>query len=293
MLKSMTGYGRSTQSFLGYSVTVEMKAVNHRYKEVVIRMPRDIISLEEPIKKRIGDRVKRGRVDVFITIEQDKGLQESIQINPDIIAAYIIAAKKIAEEHPDVKNDLSILDIMRLPDAVSVKKFEISVDEFAEPLGLLVEQALVELLEFRKNEGISLEQDFQNRLAVTEEYVSSIETTILSSITEYTDKLRKRLNELLVDINIDEDRLALEVVIFADRTNIDEELTRLKSHIYQFRKFLKEEDAIGRKLDFLVQEMNREINTIGSKANHIDLSNYVIEVKSELEKIREQVQNVE
>lgn len=294
MLKSMTGYGRSVESCGGYTFTVEMKAVNHRYKEVVFRMPKDLFQFEERLKKKINEQIQRGRVDIYITMEKEEIVDEMVTVNQNLLNAYMKAMQSIQSNYPQVEGALTASDILRIPDIVSMNKQQLDADSLYNPLENAITVALGELVKFRISEGLEMTKDLKSRLVIVQELCQKVATLAPTVIPEYKDKLLKRVQELVSeDIRIEETRIATEVAIYADKSNIDEELTRLHSHIQQFLTFIHEKDAVGRKLDFLVQEMNREVNTIGSKSNHIDISKNVVELKSELEKIREQVQNIE
>lgn len=290
----MTGYGRSVESGRGYTFTVEMKAVNHRYKEVVFRMPKDLFQFEERLKKKINEQIQRGRVDIYITMEKEDTVDEMVTVNQNLLDAYMKAMQSIQSNYPQVEGALTASDILRIPDIITMNKQHMDTDSLFNPLENTITLALSELVKFRISEGLQMTKDLQSRLLFVQELCKNVATIAPAVFPEYKDKLIKRVQELVSeDIRIEESRIATEVAIYADKSNIDEELTRLHSHIQQFLTFIHEKDAVGRKLDFLVQEMNREVNTIGSKSNHTDISRTVVELKSELEKIREQVQNIE
>ncbi len=294
MLKSMTGYGRAVVSDNGYTFTVEMKAVNHRYREINCRMPKELFPYEEAMKKIIGEQIKRGRVDVYITIDRDTFVKDEISINHQLLEQYIHAVVEIQKQYIDVKGELTVSDILAQQDIIVKSQHSFDIDVLQELLFQGLEQALAELMRFRSQEGAQLGQDCNQRLRIIESYCNQIQQLSHAVVDEYSDRLTKRITEMLADnVEIDNNRIAAEVVIYAERSSIVEELVRLQSHTKQFVQFLGDGDAIGRKLDFLVQEMNREVNTIGSKSSHIEISKYVVELKSELEKIREQVQNIE
>ncbi|OEF98527.1 YicC/YloC family endoribonuclease [Desulfuribacillus alkaliarsenatis] len=294
MIKSMTGYGRSVQSNEGYTFTVEMKAVNHRYKELAFRMSKELLAVEEQLKKTVNRYINRGRVDVYITMEKDQQIEEVIAVNENTLLGYLNAIKKIQQDIPEINGDITVKELLTIPDVFSINKQSIDIDLIITTLEKALEQALMELVRFRRIEGEQLAKDCSNRLELIEGLCENISNHADEVLNEYHQKLMKRIQELLKDnVQIDETRLATEVAIYADKSNIDEELTRLKSHVRQFNTYLDEGETVGRKLDFLVQEMNREVNTIGSKSSSTNISNYVVEIKSELEKIREQVQNIE
>jgi uncharacterized protein (TIGR00255 family) len=294
MLKSMTGFGRSVVYGNGYTITVEMKSVNHRYKEIVFRMSKDLLSYEERLKKLINEQIKRGRIDVFVTLEKDASVEESIEINKALLKGYFQAIDNIHSEYPSINGTISIQELLLIPNIITVNKDNLNIDLLSEPLEKAISEALEELTSFRDNEGEQLAIDCINRLELVNKYCDSIQKLTPQLTIDYRNKLTRRLAELLpADLAVDDNRLTTEIALYADKANIDEELTRLYSHIRQFRTILNENESVGRKLDFLMQELNREVNTIGSKSGSVEISNYVVELKSELEKIREQVQNIE
>ncbi len=296
-MRSMTGYGRSEVANEGYIVTVEMKSINNRYKEIVFRMPKALFLFEDKYKNIIGERFKRGRLDVYVTIEKDALLPEIVEVNKQLLAGYLTSIKAIQDQYDYVeKKELSIGDLLRLPNLFEVNRDEKNVEIISQLTERAVINALDELMIFREQEGGQLVKDCLDRVALIEKYCQKIKELAPNMLGEYRDRLEKRIRELLdQNMEIDESRLVVETALYADKVNIDEELTRLASHIEQFRNFVNDssEEAIGRKLDFLIQEHNREVNTIGSKSNSIEINSIVIEMKSELEKIREQVQNIE
>ncbi len=294
MATSMTGYGRSVQTADGYTFTVEIKAVNHRYKEIIFRMPKELLFHEEHLKKLVSERVKRGRVEIYITMEKSASVEETVAINYNVLNAYLHAMETIRREYPAVQGSVTVADIMKLPDVFMRDQRQLAIEESVQMLEAAVEEALQELVNFRATEGEQLAKDCRIRLQSVQESLQSIEELADEVVVEYREKLAKRLEDILSETAfLDAGRLTAEVAIYADRASIAEELTRMQSHVQQFYMFLESQEPIGRKLDFLVQEMNREINTIGSKSSSIVISKYVVELKSELEKIREQVQNIE
>lgn len=293
MIHSMTGFGQAGRTACGYRIQVEIKSVNHRYAETTVRMPRDWLSFEDAIKKRVAQAVKRGRVDVFVNMEREGESGKSVELDWDLARGYLEAARQLKDKLGFVE-DVSLTDLLQIPDVIRFVDRSASDRELpgAELLGC-VGEAVEQLAVMRRTEGSHLLEDLDMRLGVLEGYHARVKAVAPRVVEEYRQKLAARLQELLGQAPLDEDRLAMEAAVFADRSNIDEELTRLNSHFIQFGKLLRSEEQAGRKLDFLIQEMNREVNTIGSKANQSELSALVVDMKAELEKIREQVQNIE
>lgn len=291
MIKSMTGYGKANVSQDKREYQVEIKSVNHRYLDISVKMPRTLSYLEEDVKKVIGAKVKRGKIDVFITFENHSSEGKEIKINTEIARIYIEELKKLAKQEGILAN-IEVTEISKFPDVLSIQNNE---EEETIKLELLeaVSQATDKLVQMRTIEGSKMAEDLLVRIQAIQEKVKEISSLSTGLIEEYVVKLEGRIKELLKNQEIDEARLAQEVVIYADKCSVEEEVTRLKSHISQFEKLLKTEEPIGKKLDFIIQEMNRETNTIGSKANHLEITNDVIDVKTELENIREQIQNIE
>ncbi len=292
MVRSMTGFGRGEATGQPGKITVEMKAVNHRFSEVVFRMPRQFNVHEEPAKKLILGQVTRGRVDVFISWEAAASAK-GVKVDKELALAYHNALKELGEEIGS-KSELSLDTLARLPDVLSIQEGSVSDEEVWAVLEPALTAALTNLIAMREREGATLVQDLTERLDKIESFREASAERAPQVVVEYRDRLTKRLEELLPQGNhVDPQRLAQEVAVFADRADVSEEIQRLGSHIAQFRAALTEGEAIGRKLDFLVQELGREVNTIGSKANDASMTAGVVAAKSELEKIREQVQNIE
>lgn len=293
MVSSMTGYGRGESNDELRNFLIEIKSVNHRYNDIIIRMPKKLSSFEEKIRKFIKDSVKRGRIEVYITLDESKNEDIVIKPNLNIVQQYYNSLKEIKENF-NLKDEISISQLTRFPDIFRIENREEEEDVIWQSLSLALRQALSSLVEMRKAEGLKLAEDIKSRSLKIYEIVKEIELWTPIIVKEYRAKLLERVRELTEDtIDIDEDRIALEVSIYADKSNITEEIVRLFSHLDQLNTITSESGAVGRKLDFLIQEMNREINTIGSKSSDINISSMVIEIKSELEKIREQVQNIE
>lgn len=290
---SMTGYGGATKRFGGFIIQFEIKSVNHRYGEVVIRMPREWACYEDGLRRLVQRHVKRGRIDVFINKEREDQASP-LTLNTSVVEAYLNAADEIGAKY-GTDSKISVADLLRLPD-VMTKAPSSDQDQLSEALELVLQEGLGEavngLVVMRETEGGHLAEDIDNHLTRLEEIHAELITLAPEVVKDYRIRLESRLSEL-IEGALDEQRFATEVAIFADRCNIDEELIRLKSHFEQCRGLLQSCEPVGRKLDFLIQEMNRETNTIGSKANHLALVNRVVDMKAELEKIREQAANIE
>lgn len=291
MIKSMTGYGKSNLSINAREYQVEIKSVNHRYLDISVRMPRVLSYLEEEVKKEIASKIKRGKIDVFINFENNSTEGKEIKINTEIAKIYIDELKELAKQENILAN-IEVTEISKFPDVLSIKNSE-EDETLKNELLETVSQAIQKLIQMRETEGSKIADDLLTRLRNIQEKVKEISLLSTGLIEEYVVKLEGRIKEILKTQDIDETRLAQEVVIYADKCSIEEEVTRLESHISQFEKLLDAKDAIGKKLDFIIQEMNRETNTIGSKANNLEITNGVIDVKTELENIREQIQNIE
>ncbi|MBU5254691.1 YicC/YloC family endoribonuclease [Tissierella praeacuta] len=293
IIKSMTGFGRGESSNEVYNFKVEIKAVNHRYNDIVVKMPRHISYLEENVKKIIKTEINRGKIDVYINLDYINESAIDIKVDIPLAKSYKYVLEKLSEEL-ELEENIRLFNILGLSEIIKTERKELDEDIAWTCLKEALNMALRDIMNMKVVEGEELKNDMISKLDRIETIVLEIEERSPLVVLEYKGKLRERIGELLdKDINIDEDRIASEVAIFADKSNINEEIVRLKSHVKQFLSILNEKDAIGRKLDFLIQEMNREINTIGSKANDMLISQNVVEIKSELEKIREQVQNIE
>ncbi|MTI67606.1 MAG: YicC family protein [Firmicutes bacterium] len=293
MIRSMTGFGRSENSDDLRHFTVEIKSVNHRYNDVIIRMPKHLNYVEEKIKKVIKRKIKRGRVEVYIKLENYES--NDVDVNPDISLAksYKEAIDTVCDEI-NISNEINGDTLSRFQDIFKIEKKEADEDEVWNCLEVAVKKALENVMNMRIKEGKELAEDIEKRAEKIESMTKEIEGKSSEVVLEYKEKLKTRIEELLDEnYEIDDNKLANEVAHFADKSNITEEVVRLYSHISQLTKTIKSDDIVGRKLDFLVQEMNRETNTIGSKSGDLKITNKVVDIKSELEKIREQVQNIE
>lgn len=292
MIRSMTGYGKQSLIVEKREYQVEIKSVNHRYLDINIKLPKSISYLEDTIKKEISAKIKRGKIDVFITFENNSQEGKNITINKELAKLYIEQLKQLAQEEK-ILNNIEVMDIAKLPDILIVKNDE-EDEKIQNELIEVVQGAISKIIEMKNIEGNKIEQDLLQRIDKIENKIVEISAKSTGLIEEYVVKLEKRIKEILKTEELDKSRLAQEVVIYADKCSIEEEVTRLKSHIYQFRNLISDNnETIGKKLDFLIQEMNRETNTIGSKANNLEITNGVIDIKTELEDIREQIQNIE
>ena len=299
MLKSMTGFGRGEYEDDNFSVTVEMKTVNHRYNEVAIRLPRFLNPLEDKIRKTILKTVSRGRIDVFINADYTSSENCTLKVDKNLAAAYHEALKEVGSaigaEAAAVNQATELMYIARCQDVINVKEGFFDVESVWPKVEQALDMALQNLVAMREAEGGNIYGDFIYRADLIAAKLALIEERSPRVVEEYQEKLHERLNNLLADHNItvEPERLLQEVAIFADRASITEEIVRLKSHIKQFKLIIDSDQPVGRKLDFLIQEFNREANTIASKANDYTLAQIVVEIKAEIEKIREQIQNIE
>ncbi len=292
MIKSMTGFGRGHKVLNGRDITVEIRSVNHRYYEFSSRLPRSLNYVEERLKSLLQGRISRGKVEVSVLLNNVEAADEKITINRDVVREYIEALRSVKEEF-GLTDDLALSNVLRIPDAFTVVKTETDEEQLWEDIKSTAEEALEHFISMRENEGARMKQDVLSRLAKIEEWVGVVETRSPQVVEDYRKRLYDKMCEVLSSSNIDENRILLEAGIFSEKTAVDEETVRLRSHIAQFRSMLESGEPVGRKLDFLVQEMNRETNTIGSKVQDIEVTRIVVDQKSEIEKIREQIQNIE
>ena len=291
MIKSMTGYGKSSLSINLREYQVEIKTVNHKYIDTNIRLPRSISYLEDDIRKLITSKLKRGKVDVLITFENFNKDDNEIKINKELAKMYIDSFKDLAQEE-NLSTNIDVTEITKLPDVVIVKS-NIDEEQIKTELLQVVENAINNLIEMRQSEGTRISDDILDKISQIEEKNEEIFGLSTGLIREYVVKLETRIKEILKTEELDKSRLMQEIVIYADKCSVEEEVTRLRSHISQLREIIKSKEPTGKKMDFLIQEMNRETNTIGSKANNLEITNRVIDIKTILEDIREQVQNIE
>ena len=292
MIRSMTGFGRGNCEKDGKSFTIEIKSVNHRYFETNIRMPRVLIAFEDKIRKIIGEKVKRGKLDVFVTQGNYEKEDAYANLNEKLAESYMECFRVLKDKY-NLQGDISVSQIARLPEVITLKQKEEDISETFEQIEQSLNEALEALLFMREREGEKLLEDVISKCDLINGLVQKVKERSPFVFYEYKSKLTQRLNALHKEVEFDENRVAMEVAIFADKAGIDEEIVRLNSHIHQMRETLILDEPIGRKLDFIIQEMNRETNTIASKANDLEILNTVINMKSEIEKIREQIQNIE
>ena len=291
MIRSMTGFGRAKYEIDGREYIVEIKSVNNRYSDISIKIPRSISYLEEKVKSEISKVVSRGKIDVFITFYNNSTKGKKVIFNNEIAKMYADGLKQMAESI-NIKEEIYVTQLAKFPDIIAIENDE-DEELIWNELSIPLKEALDSFIKMRQIEGEKLYQDINNRINNIEGIVTKISENSTRLIKDYIVKLETRIKELMDTNNIDENRLAQETVIYADKSSVEEEITRLKSHICQLRNLLNSDIAIGKKIDFLIQEMNRETNTIGSKSGCIDITNMVIDMKTEIEDIREQVQNIE
>ena len=292
MLRSMTGYGRATYEIDAREYVVEIKSVNNRYSDISIKIPRSISFLEDKIKKLISNSITRGKVEVFITFTNNSDVGRSVEINREIAKRYIEEMRKLAVEE-NINANIEVIDIMKMPDVLNIKIDKTAEELISEELMKCTNEAITNFIAMRETEGEKIKEDLEKRINLILEKINKINLISTGLVEEYIVKLEKRVNELLKQNVVDEARLAQEIVIYSDKCSVEEEITRMRSHVSQFLSLLDKENSNGKKIDFLLQEMNRETNTIGSKANNLEITNYVVDIKTELENIREQVQNIE
>lgn len=291
-IKSMTGYGSAKGAVEGLELTVELKSVNNRYLDVNVRMPRGFLFAEEAVKTAVGRHISRGKIDVFLTINSTGSDRTVVRVNDDLLQAYLQTLGDVSERYGLV-NDLTVSSVMRFPDVLTVEKEELDQEQVASGLVSLLEQALADYDTMRAREGARMLSDISSRLDTIESLVSIVEEKAPETAAQYEARLRQKMESALEGKNVDESRVIAEAAIFADHIAVDEETVRLRSHLAQMRSMLDAGSPFGRKADFLIQEFNRESNTIGSKCQNADIAKVVVDLKSEIEKIREQIQNIE
>ena len=293
MVKSMTGYGRAEETLDGYAITVEVRSVNNRYLDCSVRIPRLYLFAEDAIKARVQRTISRGKVDVFVTLDSTGAEKVQVSVNKPVADGYYEALKQLAASYGLPESDISVSLLSRFPDVLLAEKAQDDVEQLAEDICSVLDGALSDFDSMRTREGARLEEDILSRAETIEEKVALVEERSPQTVAEYRAKLEARMNEVLSNAQLDPARILTEAAIFADKIAVDEETVRLRSHINQLREMLDKGGPIGRKLDFLIQEFNREANTIGSKCSDIDIARQVVDIKAEIEKIREQVQNIE
>ncbi len=292
MIKSMTGYGGAKAEVDGAEISVELKSVNNRFLDTSIRLPRNLLFAEESVKSAVSRHISRGKVDVFVNIKNAGADDTEVAMNEPLIKAYLEVFRTMREKY-GLADDVTIMGMSRLPDVLSVERRELDRDEATQAVLSVLEEALTEFDAMRLREGAKLRDDVQNRIAEIERLTTIVEENAPKIVSEYRLRLEQKMREVLENSNIDESRLITEAAIFADKVAVDEETVRLRSHLSQLTAMIGGESPVGRKIDFLVQELNREANTIGSKCQSADIAHVVVDLKSEIEKIREQIQNVE
>lgn len=292
MIKSMTGFGRCEALINGREITVEIKSVNHRYFEFNCRVTRGYSFLEEKLKSYISQKVSRGKIDMYVSLTESEEAQAEVTVNHQLAAGYINAMKELGKTY-GLADDISVSSIARYPDIFTVSKAPENEEQVLADVLQAVDTALDSFISMREAEGEKLKADIMGRAETILEIVSKIEERSPVTVAEYEKRLKEKIEETLADRNVDEQRVLTEVAIFADKVAVAEETVRLRSHFDQLNKFINTDGPIGRKIDFIIQEMNREANTIGSKVQDAELAHMVVDIKSEIEKIREQVQNIE
>ena len=292
MLRSMTGYGRSQKIFNGRDILVEIRSVNHRYYEYSSRVPRTFSYIDEKLKGLLKTGISRGKVEVAVTINNIEGKDSEIAINKGVAEGYVNALRSVSEEL-GLEDDLSLSKLIKLPDIFNIQKTPDDEEQVWNDVSEVTKEALERFVEMRKVEGERLRNDVIQKADAILEMVGRVEELSPQTVENYRNRLYKKLSEILEDKNIDEQRILTEAAVFSEKIAVDEETVRLRSHISQLKTMLDADEAVGRKLDFIVQEMNREVNTIGSKAQDLNVTKIVVDMKAEIEKIREQIQNIE
>ena len=292
LVKSMTGYGRCVETVGGREFTVELRSVNNRYLDCTVKLPRALSFAEDAVKQAVKNAVSRGKVDVFISMRAEGGSDTKVTLNAPLVEGYLAAMKEMAQRY-GVLDDISVSTLARMQDVFTVEREEVDEEQLLKDLMTVVDKAIAGYDAMRSAEGQALERDLRSRGQTILELVAQVEAGSGETVAAYRARLEGKLREVLASTSIDESRILTEAAIFADKVAVDEETVRLRSHLDQLNRMLASGGAIGRKLDFLLQEMNRESNTIGSKCSDVRLARIVVDIKAELEKIREQTQNIE
>ena len=292
MIKSMTGYGSAKGTVEGLEITVELKSVNNRYLDTSVRLPRSFLFAEEAIKSAVQSHISRGKVDVFVSVDSSAAGDMTVKVNEPLLKGYIEAIRHISEEYSLV-NDMTALSVSRFPDVLSVEKKDLDAEAISAGISAIVEEALRDFDAMRQREGAKLRDDVLSRLETIDRLVSTVEHEAPKTVAEYRKRLEQKMQEVLGSTGLDENRILAEAAIFADHIAVDEETVRLRSHMSQLTTMINSNSPTGRKIDFLIQEFNREANTIGSKCQNSQIAHVVVDLKSEIEKIREQIQNIE
>ena len=292
MIKSMTGYGSAKGQTGGLEITVELKSVNNRYLDTSVRLTRSFLFAEDAVKSAVQAHISRGKVDVFVSIDTSLADDMTVKVNEPLLKGYIEAIRHISEEY-SLANDLTALSVSRFPDVLSVEKKDLAAEAISAALCEVTERALCDFDAMRLREGEKLRDDVLSRLETIDALVATVERESPKTVAEYRSRLEQKMAEVLGTAGIDESRILAEAALFADHIAVDEETVRLRSHMAQLRTMINGNSPTGRKIDFLIQEFNREANTIGSKCQNSDIAHVVVDLKSEIEKIREQIQNIE
>ena len=292
MIKSMTGYGSAKGTVEGLTISVELKSVNNRYLDTSVRLPRSFLFAEDAVKAAVQRHISRGKVDVFVSVDSTEAGDMTVKVNEGLLRGYMDAIRSIAKEY-DLPDDLSALAVSRFPDVLSVEKKDLDAEAISAGIVEIAEQALKDFDAMRLREGEKLRDDVLSRVAVIDSLVSTVEQTAPQTVTDYRARLEAKMAEVLGSTGVDENRILAEAAIFADHIAVDEETVRLRSHMSQLNTMICGNSPTGRKIDFLIQEFNREANTIGSKCQNSEIAHTVVDLKSEIEKIREQIQNIE
>ena len=292
VVKSMTGYGRAVETVNGREFTVEVRSVNNRYLDCTVKLPRLLSFAEDAVKQAVKNVISRGKVDVYISVRSEAGEEAKITLNTKMVEEYLNMLKQMEQTY-GIRNDVSVMGLSRMPDVFTVEKPEVDEEQLLSDLMSVVSKALAGYDAMRTTEGKAMEADLRSRGETILALVSQVEAGSPETVSDYRTRLENKLKEVLASTSIDESRILTEAAIFADKVAVDEETVRLRSHLEQMNSMLTAGGAVGRKLDFLIQEMNRESNTIGSKCSDVRLTRIVVDIKAELEKIREQTQNIE
>ncbi len=292
MIKSMTGYGSAKGSVEGLEISVELKSVNNRYLDTSVRLPRSFIFAEDAVKSAVQAHISRGKVDVFVSVDSSLSGDMTVKVNEPLLKGYIDAITHIAQEN-SLPDDITAMSVSRFPDVLSVEKKDLDAEAISRGIAEITERALKDFDSMRLREGEKLRDDVLSRLETINALVSAVEEKAPETVAEYRRRLEQKMSEVLGAAGVDENRILAEAAIFADHIAVDEETVRLRSHMAQLRGMIEGNSPTGRKIDFLIQEFNREANTIGSKCQNSQIAYVVVDLKSEIEKIREQIQNIE
>ena len=292
MIKSMTGYGSAKGTVEGLEITVELKSVNNRYLDTSVRLPRSFLFAEEAIKAAVQSHISRGKVDVFVSVDTSAAGDMTVKVNEPLLKGYIEAIRHISQEY-SLENDMTAMSVSRFPDVLTVEKKDLDAEAISAGISAIADEALRDFDAMRQREGAKLRDDVLSRLETIDRLVSTVERDAPKTVAEYRKRLEQKMQEVLGSTGIDENRILAEAAIFADHIAVDEETVRLRSHMSQLSTMINGSSPTGRKIDFLIQEFNREANTIGSKCQNSEIAHVVVDLKSEIEKIREQIQNIE